>query len=436
MKVLKFGGTSVGSAENIQRIREILKTNKEQIVVVSAFSGVTNLLEKAHKNLSAGQSAENEIKAIQSLSEQIMTDLYGQATEAPNWKDTLAEHIAYLNLLAQSAVSEATGKEMLAMGEIISSSLLQLYFIYAKLDCVLISALNFMRTGDQSTPDLSLTASLLKKELDQAGTHKIYLTQGYICRNAKGAVDNLQRGGSDYTATIIGACSTADCVEIWTDIDGLHNNDPRFVQDTTPVRLLSMDEAAELAYFGAKILHPLCLQPLQDTQKSVLLKNTFAPDAPGTTIANRQNKAGIKSIASKDGITAIRIKSARMLNAYGFLNSIFEVFNRFETPIDMITTSEIAVSLSIDDDRNLDHIIKEIEKFGSVEIDRNQSIVCIVGQNIGTMNGITSAILSALECINIRMISVGGSRNNISLLVETKEKVEVLNLLHRGIFLK
>ncbi|HVA97850.1 MAG TPA: aspartate kinase, partial [Bacteroidia bacterium] len=308
------------------------------------------------------------------------------------------------------------------------------YLEEKKINSVLLSALNFMRIDENEEPDLAYIEKNIKSELAKYPEKKLFITQGYICRNAFGEIDNLKRGGSDYTASLIGAAVYADEIQIWTDIDGMHNNDPRIVDKTYPIAELSFDEAAELAYFGAKILHPTCVLPAKNRNIPVRLLNTMQPEAKGTLISKKISGANIKAVAAKDGITAIKIKSGRMLLAYGFLRTVFEIFERYKTPIDMITTSEVAVSVTIDNTKNLEAIITELKQFGSVEVDSNQAIICVVGDFLAEKQGYALKVMESLKNISIRMISYGGSPNNISLLVNANQKNEALIALNKGLF--
>jgi aspartate kinase len=322
----------------------------------------------------------------------------------------------------------------LAQGELLSTAMFHYYLEEIKIDSVLLPALNFMRINENEEPDMKYIEQNAASELAKYPASKLFITQGYICRNSFGEIDNLKRGGSDYTATIIGAAIRAEEIQIWTDIDGMHNNDPRIVKDTHPIAELSFDEAAELAYFGAKILHPTCILPAQVKNIPVRLLNTMQPDAKGTVITSKVSGDSIKAVAAKDGITAIKIKSGRMLLAYGFLRSVFEIFERYKTPIDMITTSEVAVSLTIDNTKNLDAIVKELKEFCTVEVDSDLTIICIVGSFTAEKEGYALKIFDALKNIPIRMISYGGSENNVSVLVDTKLKNDALVALNKGLF--
>ncbi len=342
-------------------------------------------------------------------------------------------HFNYIRSFTQDLFTIHEERAILAQGELISTALFQLYLQEQKIDSVLLPALNFMRIDTNGEPDNYYIKENLQRELEKFSDNNLFITQGYICRNLYGEIDNLKRGGSDYTASLIGVAVNAEEIQIWTDISGFHNNDPRYVENTFPIEQLSFDEVAELAYFGAKILHPSSILPAKVADIPVRLKNTMKPKDSGTLISSEANGKGIKAVAAKDGITAIKIKSGRMLLAYGFLRKVFEVFERFKTPIDMITTSEVAVSITIDDTTFLKEIIEELNFYGAVEVDTEQSIICVVGENLIDQKGIIHKALETLKNINIRMISYGGSRHSISILVSATVKKETLNSLN-GIF--
>ncbi len=440
MKVMKFGGTSVGKPERMKEVAQLIQQdNDRKVVVLSALSGTTNALVEIsnylyQNNKTKAQEIITTLKLHYEAFEQqlLNTDLGHQKA-----KQIIEEHFTILNVFASdsSQFTEKEEKIILSQGEMLSTKFFHTYLIENSIEAVLLSALHFMKTNQDGEPDLAYTEENLQKEIAEYANTQLFITQGYICLNAEGGIDNLKRGGSDYSASLIGAALRASEIQIWTDIDGMHNSDPRIVKNTSPVAELSFDEAAELAYFGAKILHPATIHPAQMFGIPVRLLNTMQPQAQGTTIKNEVNNAQIiKSIAAKDGITAIKIKSTRMLMAYGFLRRIFEIFELYKTPIDMITTSEVAVSLTIDDDRNLAQIIEELKKFGSVEVDTEQTIVCIVGDFVAEQLGTSAKVFNTLKTIPIRMISFGGSRHNISILVNTKDKATAMNLLHQGLF--
>jgi aspartate kinase len=348
--------------------------------------------------------------------------------------EILKEHFEFLNILLKISFNEAIQRDILAQGELLSTKLFHTLLEELGVSSVLLPALDFMSIDENSEPELGKISERLKAQLSQHPDQRLFITQGYICKNHRGEVDNLKRGGSDYTASLVAAAVQASVCEIWTDIDGMHNNDPRVVDRTRPIAELSFDEAAELAYFGAKILHPASIWPAQLHNVPVRLLNTMDPAAAGTLIKAEVAETGVKAIAAKDGITAINIKSSRMLLAYGFLRRIFEVFEAFKTPIDMITTSEVAVSVTIDDLSHLDQIVEELRRFGTVEVDPNQAIICVVGNQVAETKGSISAVMDSLVDIPIRMVSFGGSKHNVSILVDAQHKVQALRSLNEGVF--
>jgi len=436
MKVLKFGGTSIGSAEKIKNVARIINNDEEKIVVLSAMSGTTNKLGEIASLLSGGvkEEAVVQIELLRKDYLQVVKELFADEEYLMNGKEFIKEHFDYLLSFTKDVFTKYEERAVLAQGELISTTLLQYYLEEQKIKSVIIPALSFMRIDKSLEPDEYYIRENLKRELAQYPNHKLFITQGYICRNAYGEIDNLKRGGSDYSASLIGAEIGAEEIQIWTDIDGFHNNDPRYVDRTYPIEELSFDEAAELAYFGAKILHPSSVLPAKLKNIPVRLKNTMQPEAQGTLITQKMVEGEIKAVAAKDGITAVKIKSGRMLLAYGFLRKVFEVFERFQTPIDMITTSEIAVSVTVDNPQYLPEIKKELENYASVEIDHNQTIVCVVGNVIAEKKGIALKVLQALEDIPLRMISYGGSKHNISVLINAKDKIKALNELNNKLF--
>ncbi|MBL7896597.1 MAG: aspartate kinase [Bacteroidia bacterium] len=436
MKILKFGGTSVGSAERIQALVKLVVNNEPKIVVLSAMSGTTNSLVEISEALYKKETAKtNEL--INKLEEKYRKEislLYKSEEFLRKAGDLITNHFNYLRAFTLDMFTANEEKAVLAQGELLSTAMFHFYLSEINVKSVLLPALNFMRIDENEEPDLKYIETNLQSELKKYPGEILFITQGYICRNAFGEIDNLKRGGSDYTASIIGAALYSEEVQIWTDIDGMHNNDPRFVNKTHPINELSFDEAAELAYFGAKILHPTCILPAQKRNIPVRLKNTMQPEAEGTLIANIQTKEGIKAVAAKDGIVAINIKSDRMLLAHGFLRAVFEIFERYKTPIDMITTSEVAVSLTIDNTKYLKEIRKELEEIANVEIDENQTIICVVGSVPKDAAGYGYKVLAALKDIPVRMVSYGGSANNISVLIDSKLKKEALQALNKGLF--
>ncbi|MBN8692752.1 MAG: aspartate kinase [Bacteroidetes bacterium] len=436
MKILKFGGTSVGSAERIQALVKLVVNNEPKIVVLSAMSGTTNSLVEISEALYKKDTAKaNElINKLEEKYRKEITLLYKSEEFLRKAGDLITNHFNYLRAFTLDMFTANEEKAVLAQGELLSTAMFHFYLSEINVKSVLLPALNFMRIDENEEPDIKYIETNLQTELKKYPGEILFITQGYICRNAFGEIDNLKRGGSDYTASIIGAALYSEEVQIWTDIDGMHNNDPRFVNKTHPINELSFDEAAELAYFGAKILHPTCILPAQKRNIPVRLKNTMQPEAEGTLIANIQTKEGIKAVAAKDGIVAINIKSDRMLLAHGFLRAVFEIFERYKTPIDMITTSEVAVSLTIDNTKYLKEIRKELEEIANVEIDENQTIICVVGSVPKDAAGYGYKVLAALKDIPVRMVSYGGSANNISVLIDSKLKKEALQALNKGLF--
>jgi len=437
MKVLKFGGTSVGSAERMQSVATLIKKNREPVLVVlSAMSGTTNSLVELSNALYAkdNKKANEIITALEEKYKKEIKNLYKSEASLKKAEQLLKYHFDYLRAFTLDMFTANEEKAVLAQGELLSTAMFQFYLEEIGEKSFLLSALNFMRIDENEEPDLDYIETHLKLELQRNPGFNFYITQGYICRNPFGEIDNLKRGGSDYTASLVGAALRSEEIQIWTDIDGMHNNDPRVVNKTHPINELSFDEAAELAYFGAKILHPTCILPAQKRNVPVKLLNTMQPEAKGTVIAETSSGSGIKAVAAKDGILSINIKSGRMLLAYGFLRSVFEVFERHKTPIDMITTSEVAVSLTIDTDKYLKEIVEELEKFGQVTIEKDHAIICIVGNVSFDESGYAQRVFSALSQIPIRMISYGGSENNISVLVKSEFKKQALQALNKGIF--
>lgn len=436
MKVLKFGGTSVGSPERMKKLLDIVNPAERQIVVLSAVSGTTNnLVEIAQAYLASDKDkAKQLITSLKDKYEIFIKELFAKDEYLKQGKDVIDAHFDLLFSLSNDLFTSVEEKIILAQGELLSTTLYHVYLKEIGVPSVLLPALDFMKTDQDNEPIVDYITEHIQPFLDANPDNNLFITQGYICRNSFGEIDNLRRGGSDYTASLIGAGIRSEEVQIWTDIDGMHNNDPRIVKGTKPIANLSFDEAAELAYFGAKILHPQSVFPAQKYKIPVRLLNTMEPSAYGTLISSESEKGKIKSIAAKDGITAIKIQSSRMLLAYGFLRRVFEVFERYKTPIDMITTSEVAVSVTIDDTKYLGEITKELSDFGVVEVDVNQSIVCVVGDLSTNSHGFGARILESIKHIPLRMISYGGSQHNLSFLIKTEDKVETLRSLHNRLF--
>lgn len=436
MKILKFGGTSVGSPERMKKLLDIIRPEEKQIVVLSAVSGTTNsLVEISQAYLNGDKRAAKQLTdALHEKYKVFVNELFSTEEAKKKGQELVTYHFTLIGSMDAELFTPVEEKVVLAQGELLSTTLFHFYLEEIGIKSVLLPALDFMKIDEDNEPVIDFIGSHLQALLNQRQDNTLFITQGYICRNSFGEIDNLRRGGSDYTASLIGAAIHADEVQIWTDIDGMHNNDPRIVQGTRPIAQLSFDEAAELAYFGAKILHPQSVFPAQKYRIPVRLLNTMEPTAPGTLITSESEKGIIKSIAAKDGITAIKIQSSRMLLAYGFLRRVFEVFERYKTPIDMITTSEVAVSVTIDETRYLDDILKELQSFGTVEVDHNQTIVCVVGDFSYQAHGFASRVFEALKEVPIRMISYGGSNYNISLLVNSNDKISALRSLHSHLF--
>lgn len=428
MKVLKFGGTSVGSAERIRSVASLINDNQPKIVVLSAMSGTTNTLVEISNCLYRNEKQE-ALNVIQNLEVNyyiVVTELFATEAYIRRGKEFVQTIFTYLRSFINKDFYPLQEKAVLAQGEIMSTTLMHLYLEECGTPTTLLSALDYMRIDKDCEPDYFYIRQNLQRELAQPSTQQLIITQGFICRNAYGEIDNLKRGGSDYSAALVGAGIKAEEIQIWTDIDGFHNNDPRVVEHTKAIRYLSFDEAAELAYFGAKILHPSSIQPAKKENIPVRLKNTLCPEDAGTLITKESPVQNVKAVAAKDGITAIKVKSTNMLLAYGFLRKVFEVFEAWKTPIDMIATSEVAVSLTIDCTDHLGDIINDLEKYGTIEIDRDMAIVCIVGDFAAGRTGLGALVMGALSEVPLRMISYGGSEHNISVLVKNEDKKKAM----------
>ncbi len=439
MQVWKFGGTSVGKPERMHSIRNLITEDSgRKIVVLSALSGTTNSLISIGESLKANNDAEaiEKIDTLYAHYEAFIKELYKTDEGYTKGKTIIDNEFNFIRSLVNiKPFTLKQEKEIVAEGELLSTQMFEAYLQEEGVSSALLPALDFMLIDADNEPVLSFTEEKLTAMLSQLEDKQIFITQGFICRNPRGEVDNLKRGGSDYTASLVGGAIRAEEIQIWTDIDGMHNNDPRIVKRTFPVRELTFEEAAELAYFGAKILHPSTITPAKMRGVPVRLKNTMEPNAYGTLIADKSTDSEIKAIAAKDGITAIYIHSTRMLNAYGFMRKVFEVFENFKTPVDMITTSEVSIAVTIDNAENLDKITAVLGQFADLEEhDRNQSIICIVGNFMADKAGIALKVMEAMRDIPIRMIAYGASEHNISLLVDTKHKNEALNALNEGLF--
>ena len=437
MQVMKFGGTSVGTPERMKNVASLItKSGEPTFVVLSAMSGTTNTLVEISdylykKNPEGANEVINalEKKYLGHVEELFSTDEYKEKTRL-----FIKEEFDYLRTFTKDLFTSFEEKSIVAQGEMLSTNMVVNYLQENGIKAVLMSALDFMRTDKNAEPDPQYIKEKLNALMEENEGYQIYLTQGFICRNAYGEVDNLQRGGSDYTASLIGAAIDAEEIQIWTDIDGMHNNDPRVVEKTEAVRQLNFEEAAELAYFGAKILHPTCVQPAKYAGIPVRLKNTMEPDAEGTIIDNVLVRGKIKAVAAKDNIIAIKIKSSRMLLATGFLRKVFEIFESYQTPIDMIATSEVGVSVSIDNDTHLNEIVNELKKYGTVTVDADMCIICVVGDLDWSNLGFETLALDAMKNIPVRMISYGGSNYNISFLIKEMDKKRALQALSDELF--
>jgi len=437
MVIMKFGGTSVGKPERMHQVSQLITRNAETtIVVLSALSGTTNALVEISTALTSPdkQNAAEKIATLEKKYSAFIIELLQDESIRAKANEIITEHFEFLKITQKISLSDALNKDILAQGELMSTKLFSLYLEQEKIDHILLPALDFMQLDANDEPDFGVIQEKLKMVLAQYPTQKLFITQGYICRNSRAEVDNLKRGGSDYTASLIAAAVKASVCEIWTDIDGMHNNDPRVVDKTIAIEQLSFDEAAELAYFGAKILHPTCIWPAQQENIPVKLLNTMQPTAVGTVIKKEAGSIGVKAVAAKDNIIAIKIKSTRMLLAYGFLRQIFEVFEKYKTPIDMITTSEVAVSVTIDNDLHLNEIVTELNNIASVEVEHDQTIVSIVGNEIAKTDAVLTKLFQAINEIPVTMVNYGGSAHNISLLIPSEHKVKTLQLINKGLF--
>jgi aspartate kinase len=437
MKVMKFGGTSVGKPERMFQVRDLItKDNESKIVVLSALSGTTNTLVAIGDAMSAGdkEKATSIIDQLHAHYKNFINELLSNEHIKNKAQKLINEHFDFLNIITKISFNDALNKDILAQGELMSTKLFSCYLEQENQEHLLLPALDFMAIDANDEPQVLDIRAKLNKILEQHPGTKMFITQGYICKNARGEVDNLKRGGSDYSASLIAAAVNASVCEIWTDIDGMHNNDPRVVKSTRPVEQLSFDEAAELAYFGAKILHPASIWPAQQFNIPVKLLNTMQPDAKGTVILEEADADGVKAVAAKDGIVMVKIKSSRMLLAYGFLRKIFEVFEKYKTSIDMITTSEVAVSVTIDSTVHLDQIAKELAPLGDLEVLQGQTIIAVVGNKLTSEQHLLSNLFNSLNHLSINMVSYGGSLHNVSFLIPTDQKNECLKSLNKGLF--
>jgi len=438
MKILKFGGTSLGNAQRIKQAAKIISSEAHCIVACSAMAGVTDTLlriSEYHKKDNLECIIEKKA-GLRQFFEEICRELFREQAWVSEARDLIAFHFEEMSQWLESPFKEGKEKQLLSYGEIITSKLLELYVkMNFDREVRLLDALKFLQLNEAGEPSISGIRQQLEKHYGPLGRGR-YITQGFICLNHSGEISNLQRGGSDYTATLLGAAFNSSSIEIWTDVDGLRNNDPRFVENTMLVRRISFAEAAELAYFGAKILHPSCVWPASKKNIPIFLKNTLNPNSPGTIISGTVGASHIRAISAKDGISMIRIQSARMLNAYGFLRKVFEVFDKWKTPIDVITTSEVSVSLTIDNPSYLEEITESLQRFGKVFIERDQAILCIVGDVLACQQAYAGQVMKALKPFQIKMLSFGGSRNNLTIVLPGKEKKGALQALQQQLFLQ
>jgi aspartate kinase len=437
MKVMKFGGTSVGRPERMHQVSELITNDAEpKIVVLSALSGTTNALVEISNSLAAGNrhEAKNQIDALELHYRDFVKKLVKKDATFTKANAIVSEHFEFLNIILKISFSDALNKDILAQGELLSTKLFCTYLEEKGIEHAYLPALEFMMIDSYDEPQIGSIRVKLNQQLAKHSGKNLFVTQGYISRNARGEVDNLKRGGSDYSASLIAAAMLASACEIWTDIDGMHNNDPRICATTRPIEQLSFEEAAELAYFGAKILHPASIWPAQQYKIPVKLLNTMEPNAKGTLIVEEAGSKGVKAVAAKDGIYSINIKSSRMLLAYGFLRKIFEVFEKYRTSIDMITTSEVAVSVTIDNDTNLKEIVKELEPFGKITVESGLTIISVVGNEIAETEVVLVKLFDSLKAFPVRMVSYGGSKHNVSILLPSPHKKEALQALNKGLF--
>lgn len=436
MKIMKFGGTSVGNPLRMRALIPLISDDEKKIVVLSAMAGTTNSLVEIADLLFAEKINEASLKndQLRAKYHQVVDELFSTEEFRKSGHELIESHFEYIRNFTLRVFTKLQEKAILAQGELISTSLFHMLLLEKNVRAVLLPALSFMRIDKDGEPDYFYIEENLKRELKKCPQENIIITQGFICRNAYGEIDNLKRGGSDFTASIIGAGIRATEIQIWTDINGFHNNDPRFVENTKVIRELSFDEAAELAYFGAKILHPSSVNPARERNIPVRLKNTMEPDDIGTLITAECKFEDYKAVAAKDGISVLRIRSDRMLMAYGFLRKVFEIFEAYKTPIDMITTSEVSVSITIDNSQFINDIVKDLRELGAVEVEQNQTIVCVVGDFRTQRTGSAPEIFEALNTIPLKMISYGGSPYSLSLLIDTINKVDALRQLSKHLF--
>lgn len=436
MKVMKFGGTSVGTPQRMKDVANLINDGEQKLVVLSAMSGTTNSLVRINDCLYGGNidAANNIILELENTYMKHCEELFSTDEMKDTTKSLLKEKFDYIRTFTKARFTMSEAKIIIGQGELLSTNMVVNYMKEQNMSVCLLPALTFMRTDKNGEPDEMYIKQHLESILSSNSGYEIYVTQGFICLNAYGEMDNLLRGGSDYTASLIGAALGASEIQIWTDIDGMHNNDPRYVDGTKPVHNLSFDEAAELAYFGAKILHPTCVLPAKKHGIPVELLNTMNPSEPGTVISNLHEKRKIKAVAAKDGITVINILSSRMFLAYGFLAEVFRVFCKYKTSIDVVSTSEVGVSVSIDNRTNITDILEELRQLGTVTLDENMCIICVVGDLNWSNIGFISEVSVAFMDIPVRVVSYGGSNYNISYIVRAEDKITALNRISSRLF--
>lgn len=436
MKVLKFGSAAIGSVDKIQAVASIVEKEKNNIIVLSSIKGTAETLAEISKYL-YNKNQEGAFELINQLDDtytSLISDLFETEEYRVKALKFIRWRIDYIRSFSKDLFTLFEERIVMSQGELISTDIFSFYFSERGTKAITIPALDFVRTDKNSVPDQDFLKEQLGPLLNVSEDVDLFMTQGYICRNVYGEIDDLRKGGSDYTASLIGSSLKLEEIQIWADVDVMQNNDSRYIKGTKAIRKLNFDEAAELTYFGEKILHPSSILPAKIANVPVRLKNTMNPDAEGTLISNDTDPGVIKAVAAKEGITVIQVRSAKMLLAHGFLRRILEVFDDYQTPIDMLTTSEVGVSITIDDARRLRDITDDLKKYGTVSVDEDMAIVCVIGDLNWLNIGFESQIADALKDIPIRMISYGGSNYNMSFLVRKKDKEKSLNLLNNKLF--
>jgi len=436
MKILKFGSASIATADKMKNVANIIMDGRNNIIVLSSMRGTAEALAEISDYLYK-KNQEGAIEIINRLEKtyrELIQSLYSEDNTKVKAEEIVSAKFDYIRTYTKDLFTLFEERVVMAQGELLSSELFHLYLTERGVNVILLPALDFMRTDKNSSPDPVYIKDKLTALLNAAEGTDLYITQGYVCRNAYGEIDDLRKGGSDYTASLIGVAVGADEIQIWADVDVMQNNDPRYVVGTRAISQLNFDEAAELAYFGTKILHPSSILPAKLADIPVSLKNIEQPNASGTLISNETEARAIKAVAAKDNITAIKIKSGRMLLAHGFLRRVTEVFENYQTSIDMLATSEIGLSLTIDDDRNLQLILDDLKKYGTVSVDADMVIISVIGDLESEDTSFAANILNAVKGISIRMISYGGSKYNFSFLIARKDKERALQILNDKLF--